>query len=84
MLSLEQGGGSLYIHGHHSVWVIDTCRNSELNLEQHDSYFVHYSGISLLWTLLGQLKMSRLVRCPQFRIVLYTTLSNLEPRQCPE
>ena len=30
-----------------------------ISIEQHDSfYFVHYSGISLLWSLLGQLRMS--------------------------
>ena len=34
MLSLEQGGVS---HGHHSVWAIDACKTSGLNLEQHDS-----------------------------------------------
>ena len=26
-----------YAHGHHSVCVIDACRNSGLNLEQHDT-----------------------------------------------
>ena len=36
MLSLQQGGASLYVHGHYSVGVIDVCRNSGLNLEQHD------------------------------------------------
>ena len=47
MLSLEQGGASLYVHGHHSVWVIDACRNSGLNLEQHDSVLL----CALQWNL---------------------------------
>ena len=48
MLSLEQGGGSLYyVDGHQSVWVIDACRNSGLNLEQHDSILL----CALQWNL---------------------------------
>ena len=49
MLSLEQGEASLYVHGHHSVWVIDACRNSGLNLEQHDSVLL----CALQWNLLS-------------------------------
>ena len=26
VLSLEHGGTFVYVHGHHSVWVIDACR----------------------------------------------------------
>ena len=47
MLSLEQGGASLYVHDHHSVWVIDVCRNSGLSLEQHDSVLL----CTLQWNL---------------------------------
>ena len=35
------------LYGHHSVWVIDAYRNSELNLEQHDSVLL----CALQWNL---------------------------------
>ena len=48
VLTLEQGGVFVYLHGHHSVWVIDacTCVDSGLKLEQHDRLcaFVHVVG----------------------------------------
>ena len=38
---------SNYVHGHHSVWIIDACRNSGLNLEQHNSILLG----ALQWNL---------------------------------
>ena len=42
-----------------------------------------YSGTSLLRTSLGQLKMSQLGVLIS-GVVLYTTLSSCDPRQCPD
>ena len=57
----------IYVHGRHSMWVIDACVGSILTILrlmvlplhiQTSKKFVHYSGITLLWTLLGEQKIS--------------------------
>ena len=86
MLTLEQGGASLYVHGHGSVWIVDACRNSGLNLEQHYTVLL----CALQWNLSivdtqGTADVALISGYPHLKdSFVHNSIQLVTPRQCPE